>query len=217
MSEWQEHWGKGKYHPEIRTTNIEPYLEKLDSKGKIGMVVVDVGSGKFPVSEILKKENRKIVNLDIEAKDEESEGSLYLKADAGDDPSSLSFLRKLNKISKYLNIDPRESKEAVDSFIFSSLLNYVDFKTVIKNAGTYLKPGGRIIIFNKPGWGEKQLFSAKGVKNNNDLFDYLEENGYTIEDLQIDDPEITNSEMGEEAGRDNKMLLLSAKKIQHTT
>jgi hypothetical protein len=47
----------------------------------------------------------------------------------------------------------------------------------------FLKKGGRIIIFNKPNRGYKNLFSSKGVKSNSELVDFLKKSGFEIEHI----------------------------------
>ena len=45
----------------------------------------------------------------------------------------------------------------------------------------YLKPDGRIIVFNLPHRGSHLLFSDKGLKNNRQLYAFLEEHDFEIE------------------------------------
>jgi hypothetical protein len=61
------------------------------------------------------------------------------------------------------------------------MLNYVDFRKVLKGFAEYLKPGGRIIVFNLPNRGNGLLFSDKGLKDNRQLYAFLEEHHFEIE------------------------------------
>ena len=64
---------------------------------------------------------------------------------------------------------------------FSDVLNYVDFRKVLNGFAEYLKPGGRIIVFNLPNRGNGLLFSDKGVQDNRQLYAFLEEHHFEIE------------------------------------
>ena len=61
------------------------------------------------------------------------------------------------------------------------MLNYVDFRKVLNGFANYLKPDGRIIVFNLPHRGNWSLFSDKGLKDNSQLYSFLEEHSFEIE------------------------------------
>jgi len=66
--------------------------------------------------------------------------------------------------------------------VFSDLLNYVDYRKVLRGFAEYLKRDGRMIILNFPTRGNQALFSGKGLKDNRGLYRCLEEHGFEIED-----------------------------------
>jgi hypothetical protein len=57
----------------------------------------------------------------------------------------------------------------------------VDFRKVLNGFAKYLKPDGRIIVLNFPYRGNRLLFSDKGLKDNRELYAFLEEHHFEIE------------------------------------
>src|SRR6266446_5082291 len=55
-------------------------------------------------------------------------------------------------------------------------LRYTTFDNI-----SYLRPGGRIIVLNFPARGNRLLFSKKGLKDNRQLYAFLEEHHFEIE------------------------------------
>ncbi len=68
-----------------------------------------------------------------------------------------------------------------DTIVFSDTLNYMDFRKVLSGFAKYLKPDGRIIVLNLPYRGNCSLFSEKGLKDNRQLYAFLEEHQFEIE------------------------------------
>ncbi|MFH1586559.1 MAG: hypothetical protein ABID38_01740 [Candidatus Diapherotrites archaeon] len=92
--------------------------------------------------------------------------------------------KRMALIAEFLGLDPKKKAAPVDSILFSDILNYIDFRTVVSSLSKYLKPGGRIIILNKPGRGISERFSERGVKENSELIEFLDnKNGFEIEHL----------------------------------
>src|SRR6516162_1056542 len=96
---------------------------------------------------------------------------------------TLSFRKALLRVCAFLGINPQtETKsERADTIVFSDILNYVDFRKVLNGFAEYLKPGGRIIVFNLPNRGNGLLFSDNGLKDNRQLYAFLEEHHFEIE------------------------------------
>jgi hypothetical protein len=94
----------------------------------------------------------------------------------------LAGLRR-NRVCAFLGINPKtEAKtQRADTIVFSDTLNYVDFREVLNGFGNYLKPGGRIIVFNLSNRGHGLLFSDMGLKDNRQLYTFLEEHHFEIE------------------------------------
>src|SRR5258708_32127599 len=63
---WQEYWGET-YAPELKQRLLKPVFDEFDTHGKIGNLVIDIGSVAQPVTRLLKaKPSRNPVCLDIE-------------------------------------------------------------------------------------------------------------------------------------------------------
>ena len=181
---WQEYWGET-YAPELKERLLKPLFDQLDSEEKIGDLILDVGSGASPVSQLLKKKpGRKRICVDIAADNGASVDELRIRLDAEKVGQSGAFsLRKaLIRICAFLEIDPRtESREPVDTIVISDTLNYVDFRKVLAGFANFLKPDGRIIVLNLPYRGNSLLFSDQGLKDNRQLYPFLDEHGFEIE------------------------------------
>jgi hypothetical protein len=95
----------------------------------------------------------------------------------------LSFRKAILRVCAFLEINPKtEAKtERADTIVFSDTLNYVDFRKVLNGFAKYLKPDGRIIVLNFPYRGNRLLFSDKGLKDNRELYAFLEEHHFEIE------------------------------------
>jgi hypothetical protein len=184
-SVWERNWGEA-YSPELKKRMLGSLLERLDREGKIGDVVVDVGSGAQPVSKFLAAPvSRRFILVDIAAKERVESRSLYVRFDAEKISRSrwLSSRKVWVKVGRFLGIDPRgrESRETAATILFSEILNYVDYRKVIAGFARYLGPGGRIIVVNLPNRGVREEFSPRGLQRNDDLFAFLEEQGFAIE------------------------------------
>jgi SAM-dependent methyltransferase len=182
---WQEYWGES-YAPELKHRLLKPIFGKLEAEEKIGNLIVDVGSGASPVTQPLKaKLGRKLLCVDIASDNHGSLDDLRIRLDAEKigQFGTLSFRKAILRVCAFLEINPRtEAKtERADTIVFSDTLNYVDFRRVLNGFATYLKPGGRIIVLNLPYRGNRFLFSDKGLKDNRQLYSFLEEHHFEIE------------------------------------
>jgi hypothetical protein len=183
---WQEYWGET-YAPELKQQLLKPVFGKLETEEKIGNLIIDVGSGASPVTQILKtKPGRKRVCVDIAADNGRSLEELRIRLDAEKVGQfrALSFRKAILRVCGFLEINPRaeEKAERADTIVFSDILNYVDFRKVLSGFGKYLKPEGRMIVLNLPHRrGNRSLFSENGLKDNLKLYAFLEENHFEIE------------------------------------
>jgi hypothetical protein len=182
---WQEYWGDT-YAPELKQRLLKPVLDDLEKEGKVGNLIVDIGSGAHPVSRSLAaRPGRKRVCIDIAADNGESIDELRLRLDAEKigQLNRLSFCKALLRVCVFLKIDLRKDAEIqrADTVLIADTLNYVDFRKVLSGLTSYLKPHGRIIILNLPYRGNQSLFSDLGLKDNRQLYPVLEEEGFEIE------------------------------------
>ena len=181
---WRQYWGES-YGPESKQL-LKPVFDKLETEEKIGDLIIDVGSGAWPVTQLLKtRPARKRICIDIAADNVGSlnERRIRLDAEKMGQLRSLSFRKALLRVCAFLGKNPRTETETerADTIVFSDLLNYVDFRKVLNGFEKYLKPGGRIIVFNLPNRGNGLLFSDKGLKDNRELYAFLAEHHFEIE------------------------------------
>src|SRR5258708_22145417 len=79
---WQEYWGET-YAPELKRQLLKPVFGKLEAEEKIGNLIIDVGSGTSPVTQLLKtKPGRKRVCVDMAADNGRSLEELRIRLDA---------------------------------------------------------------------------------------------------------------------------------------
>jgi len=184
-NQWERNWGES-YSPELKKRLFGPILAQLDREGKIGDLVVDIGSGARPVSGFLTATpGRKFIFIDRAGNNRRVSESQYLRCNAESvtRPESLSYQKTLVRVCRFLGRDPAmpAAPELATTLLFSDILNYVDFRTVIGGFSKFLKPDGRIIIANLPTRGIEEEFSANGLKRNEDLYCFLEEQNLEIE------------------------------------
>jgi hypothetical protein len=182
---WQEYWGES-YAPELKQRLLKPVFDKLETEEKIGNLVIDVGSGASPVTRLLRtKPGRKRLCVDIAADNGGSLDELQIRLDAEKvgQFGGLSFRKALIRVCAFLKINPKTEKnvERADTIVVSDTLNYLDFRKVLNGFAKYLKANGRIIILNLPYRGNRSLFSDKGLKDNRQLYAFLEEHDFEIE------------------------------------
>jgi hypothetical protein len=79
INPWQEFWGEI-YGPELKKHLLGPVFKRLEAEDKIGDLIVDIGSGAVPVTQLLKpKANRKRICIDIAADSARTEDSLRIR------------------------------------------------------------------------------------------------------------------------------------------
>jgi len=179
---WQRYWGE-EYGLKLKEWMLKPVFEKLEGEGKVGQLIVDVGSGARPVTRFFAAtpgRRRILVDVAADNRRAKDEQRIRLNAEKVNEPEALSFRKALLRVCRFLEIEPRSVCRA-DTMVFADLLNYVDFREVLKGFATYLKPGGRLIIVNLPIRGNESLFSEKGLKDNRQLYEFLEDERFEIE------------------------------------
>ena len=182
---WQPYWGEP-YGLDLKQWLLKPVFEEMESAGKVGDLIVDVGSGARPVTRFLEaRPGRKRIFVDVAADNSGSgeEQKVRLDVENVGDLGALSFRKALLRVCRFLGIAPEAEGIATgaDMMVFSDLLNYVDFRKVLGGFANYLKAGGRIVIVNLPMRGNQSLFSEKGLKDNRELYRFLDESGFEIE------------------------------------
>lgn len=207
---WQENWGRT-YDRDFKKRVLGDLLEGMSLEGKIGEVILDVGSGKEPVSRLIPNP-KKVITVDLGGPLVASANHLHLQCDfeelsRGIKPVSTTATEE---IVKFLGRDPQEINQSpwADTIIMADILNYVSCKTALSSGSKLLRPGGRLLVFNKPDRGYRDFFSEEGVKSNCGLFQEIERNQLETEyrDFPWELP-------GEEGFRDNALLVLVARKM----
>ena len=211
---WQEYWGES-YAPELKQRLLKPVFGKLETEEKIGNLIIDVGSGASPVTQLLKtKPGRKRVCVDMAADNGGSLDELRIRLDAEKvrQFGALSFRKAILRVCAFLEInsETEEKPERADTIVISDTLNYVDFRKVLSGFAKYLKPDGRIVILNLPYRGNCSLFSDKGLKDNRQLYAFLEEHHFEIEHKAF--PKRSRNETDES----EELIVLVARKCVQT-
>ena len=182
---WQEYWGET-YAPELKRALLKPVFERLESEAKIGNLIVDIGSCAVLVTRLLEtRPGRKRVCVDIAADNRAALDELRVRLDAekAGQSGTLSFRKALLRVRTFLEIDPKAGQKVAlaDTIVISDALNYVDFRKTLSGFATYLKPAGRLVVLNLPYRGNRSLFSDRDLKDNRQLYSFLEEHHFVIE------------------------------------
>jgi SAM-dependent methyltransferase len=182
---WQQYWGEA-YGLKLKQWLLMPVFEMLEAKNHVGDLIVDVGSGARPVTQFLQpRAGRKRIFVDVAADNRRSgdEQKIRLDVEKVGEPGALSFRKALLRVCRFLEIAPGTGADSngADMIVFADLLNYVDFRKVLGGFANYLKPGGRLVVVNLPMRGNQSLFSEKGLKDNGELYQFLEERRFEIE------------------------------------
>jgi hypothetical protein len=182
---WTPFWGEA-YGIELKRWLLEGVFEEMEAAGKVGDLIVDVGSGARPVTRFFKaREGRKRICVDVAADNSGcgEEQKIRLDVERVGAPGALSFRKALVRVCRFLEIAPgaKGKGTGADLMVFSDLLNYVDFRKVRRGCAGYLKAGGRMVIVNLPMRGNRSLFSEQGLKDNRDLYAFFGAEGFEIE------------------------------------
>jgi hypothetical protein len=183
---WVSQWGSG-YAPDFKRAEVAPILKQMESKGSLGNVLLDAGSGSLDRGEsYYPLEGKRVVRIDIGMPyPHRIRGNvLELQADVEDkSPGSIRQLRRLLMISRHLGIDPRIQPLEFDTIILIDILNYVDFRETISSLLPFLRQDGRMFISNMPGMGIQGALSERGVQSNYELLSHIRVCGMIIEHL----------------------------------
>lgn len=158
---------------------LAPWL--VNRPDLIGDKVLDVGSPSFSLylSGIRPK---KVIAIDWTGQTEiKSDALMHIKADIYRllEDHSRDFIMSRRRARKFLS---SEGCPSIDTATFCSILNYVPYKKVINRGLAFVRPGGTIVVLNKPGMTlgtRNHLLDPEGVKSNLELYDYC------IDDLML--------------------------------
>lgn len=200
---FKQDWEAGhSYDLDLVREQLIPVIDQMHLDGELGWVVADVGSGKYGVSSELNYPDVKIVRVDLVAPTEETDSSRQFPADLRQ-TGSLPFgtRRELLKTQNWLagkGLETAGRQPNVDTIILSAVLNYVPYKKVLSDLSKYLKPSGRLIIFNQPQKGRAthgKAFNEDGSKGNLDITGFVEKDlNFKIEQCKFDGIDMNNLE-----------------------
>lgn len=166
----------------------------LDQRGGLGSVIMDVGSCDGSITRFVDPQGKKIIDISIEYPGEAERVPFdnpvrHERLRIGMDIEALledTVLEgKLRRaIVDYFGTElSEENKECVDTMIFSQILNYIDYKKVLRHLSQFLRPKGQFIIYDLPRWGHTEKFAPDSVafKSLDELRKLLQELGFEIE------------------------------------
>ncbi len=186
--EWQWHWGD-RYSETLKVDiALSQTIRALIEDGKFGEIVVNIGSGKnCPITDMISYTGAKIVAVDVAAHENQSTSNrLFIRASVEDliQTTSRATRLALKRVANFIESSQQECdgpREVADSFIFSEILNYVDYRKVLNASAEWLKNGGRFLIVNQPDRGFSKLFSEKRPAGNKEVLEHLNSLGFEIE------------------------------------
>jgi hypothetical protein len=159
---------------DIINSLVENRLVVLDDDS----FVLDVGSGNNPISLNLPSKP-KIITLDLAGQTGLSAqpNHTHLKTNAETLPTHKDDLEILTTLCRSLSHGKEVSiTHLFQLIVFSEILNYVDYRSIIAGYSRFLDSNGQILIINSPNRGFHGLFSPQGVKNNQELIDLMQKN-----------------------------------------
>ena len=118
-SPWQEYWGQP-YGPKLKQYLLKPVFDKLEKQERIGNLIVDLGSGAWPVTRLLgTRPDRKRICVGIAADNVKSLDQLRIRLDAEKVGQfrTLSFQKAILRIYAFLELNPRTEARITGIFI----------------------------------------------------------------------------------------------------
>jgi len=187
---WRTMWGAS-FDDEAQGAAWQAWLHRADDAGRLGATLVEVGSSAHPLTGAFAQ--RRVIHIDLVAPQSSQRlgaSSARLRGDIEHPERILD----LGDAADVLGLTATTTQHAdallqqrVDSVILPQILNYVDFRRVIRVVTRWLVPGGRLFIINQPGRAppsHSDLLSPQGVHSNRELVRFLEAAGYVIESAE---------------------------------
>lgn len=183
------------YHSELRREYLLPFLRHLDDKGKLGRVIVNLGSAGTHIVNLATREElvsrnyiptegKKVINFDLgfdRPFEKISDEVVNIQGDLDNSIDSFSVRRRLVLAKKFLG-----QRVKADTIVMADVLNYVDFKKVISNAHRLLNDNGRVVIVNTPNLGVG-FFHPNGPRSNQLIVNFLKNAGFEVEHCGSED------------------------------
>ncbi len=175
---WDSLWGS-LYQKPIKE-DLQDFILQLAQAGLLGKVIMDLGCGYNPVTKKLPDKKFKKIYIDVSYGinyNTKNEYNLFVKFDLHNIlyENRRDFKKYMKKLYSFLGNRYNDNKLIkVDTIIYSDVLNYIDYRKVLKNYYIFLNKGGRKIIFNKINKGIYELFSDKRPLSNWEILTFLQ-------------------------------------------
>jgi len=164
------------YGPPGKDWRIMKVLAELDREGKIGELVCDFGSSFVSVTyPLVNKPGRAILGVDIglDISIKSLRGTYSHRLLVRGDIKDLTSIMTKSQVIDFFKQVGEKAPIKFTTIICSDLFNYVNYKKILRIGWANLANGGRIVISNMAGAGEKNLFDRRGVKRNSKLLSFL--------------------------------------------
>jgi hypothetical protein len=219
---WQEknesHSEDG-YDYEYKLMQVLPVLLIMQKEGKLGNVIADIGAGPKSIVNQLKGEDLKLVKIDIAGESFSTDSEIQQKMDVEKlhnlDWQTKKTLLSMREWLEGNNIDTQHGP-VVDTMVISDLLNYVDYKQTLPSLLKFIKPGGRVIIVNTPGYGYITKFAEdhKRLHGNLDIVLLLRDNNVDVVSLLLNGKVFTEETKLESVDQDSMICIGVVKELK---
>lgn len=196
---WKDEWGTS-YSDRVKANSLSPALQRWETEGKLGPVILDLGSGGKPTTRQL-REHHQFIDIDFGARDENTyQDRLRLALDINEIPTmSFATRRAIVNIARFLKLDLEEppSPKQIDTVICSEIINYINYQAVLRTIKQYMKPGARLCILNQPDRcppAMQKLLHDNRPFVNCEILEFLEAEGFEIEEVRYPYNDILDDE-----------------------
>ncbi len=174
---WRFHEGRVYDFESLKEPYVVPVIQELDY-GDVKPVVIDVGAGNCSIVHsarlpFRRRNHFKTASVDVAIPQAEDNFNPNVRTDVEElvfDQAPMVRDGLLDFIAR--NTSDREQFGA-DLVVFSEIINYVDFKTVMSWFNQLLRPGGFMVVANLPTRGWPKLFAEKGVKSHDQMLEFV--------------------------------------------
>lgn len=178
---WKFYGGRIYDFEELKAPYVVPVIESLPYAAQ-RPVAIDVGGGNFSIvhsARLPRPRYFRTATVDIAAQAHGLEPvNPTIRADV-EEIAAESDERPLRDFLE--SVRETDGEIGADLIVYSEILNYVAFRSVMRWFDQYLKPGGFTVVANLPTRGWPDLFSEHGVKSNSELLSFVQDAlGHTV-------------------------------------
>lgn len=188
IEQWQREWGQ-RYGLQGA---IRDWLNLWDAQGMLGREIVEVGSGAYAGTSDLQDKRIILIDLGAPTTVQGSPSRVVVRGDIQRPHEIISIERAAALLGvpphAFQDLDQLLTRRKVDSVVMTQLLNYVSLEDVIRTVTWWLRPQGRLFLFDKPGRGYRRLFSTHGLHSHRQLERLLLHMPYVFEEFSPEDP-----------------------------